>query len=554
MIRPGSLGLTTIDKATSSHDKLITIIAFSLYSAIVTTRRAFVIRCTMQIPDKLSIFLFWITILCYTSNVSSGTVLPESIYVYPGEGFLIRLDLPGDVQLQNCQLTRNTKLFLLSPGHSDNHTLPTGEIVKPFDYNNTRECGVRVLNVNAESRGTWKLTAIDEKGLEKSGSMTVNISPNITTCPKSSYGCMIVDWTTKNKTPCSSYDYINSTSGYHCEFVNIGTMSQMVIDHPKDSHDNIRETRTGSSILECKFPHEVMDNCVIQHLATGRTYSIQAGLQHTRYSAYKTNQKAGLCQFEIPQAPNDDEIGFWRLTMEGRGPQEYNYRTGGYDRKTKIKTCTYQVKGNSTLAKERIVQRTKSAVVIKTTNDTVEINCAKNVYYPIHLCYLVDGQQMILSTDGGSDGNCVFRVMPGTWACGFNGPSEDGEDFEQIFEVIKYDRDIIDEALSVDEKGVTTLQCHLIDKSPIRFCMLVSPSGRVYRPPKDTFKSAEFSFYGGGQMVTGDCGIEIGVGLHVEVGIWQCIIVKPNNEKLTVEIYNPGSKDAGTEKEPEPAE
>lgn len=106
----------------------------------------------------------------------------------------------------------------------------------------------------------------------------------------------------------------------------------------------------------------------------------------------------------------------------------------------------------------------------------------------------------------------------------------------QEFEVIKYDTEIIDEKLTVSGNNATSLECHYIEMSPIRVCALVSPSGVVYRPPTDDFKSDRYTFYTGGKMSNGDCGIEFGPDVEVEKGLWKCIIVKMNGEQLSTLI------------------
>ena len=115
---------------------------------------------------------------------------------------------------------------------------------------------------------------------------------------------------------------------------------------------------------------------------------------------------------------------------------------------------------------------------------------------------MANGTDLIFSSDPYSlaIGNCGFEVTPGNWTCGFNGPTPEDEDIQQRFEVVHYDKELIDEAVTVDGNGVTTLECHWIKRRPIKWCAFMSPSGRVFRPPSASFQSKEYSFYKGGSL------------------------------------------------------
>ena len=87
------------------------------------------------------------------------------------------------------------------------------------------------------------------------------------------------------------------------------------------------------------------------------------------------------------------------------------------------------------------------------------------------MCYLANGNDLIFSPDpyALAIGNCEFEVTPGNWTCGFNGPTPEDEDIQQRFEVVQYDKELIDEAVTVDGNGVTTLECHWIERRPIKW-------------------------------------------------------------------------------------
>lgn len=252
------------------------------------------------------------------SAKSEGSVLPRSLTVASGEGFLIRLDLKGNLGLQNCQLTRNNKLYLLVPGQSQSHELVTGELVLPFDYNNTYECGVRVRHAQAASAGVWKLTSIDENGTEMNGSCSVTVAPTNRTCPTQSKNCEMIDLITLQTDSCGS-NFTADHPNYECRFWGTGQMSQKQITNLSDSPiapDSYRVTNLGNTILECEMSS--IAECFVEHVASRTKYSVQEGLQDTRYSAYKSNFLKGLCQFEIPGEVDENEVGIWVMTVHGQ--------------------------------------------------------------------------------------------------------------------------------------------------------------------------------------------------------------------------------------------
>lgn len=212
---------------------------------------------------------------------------------------------------------------------------------------------------------------------------------------------------------------------------------------------------------------------------------------------------------------------------------------GTYPPEITAKTCKFHLKGNETAEMDRIKSRTSSKILARTTGDTVKIICAKYVPYPIRACFLVTDSDILFSNDLDllQKGFCKFTVAPGNWTCGFSGPKEEDGDFLQRFEVIKYDSEIIDERVHVVENGTTTIECHLIYKDPIKMCIFLSPSGDYFRPTTDKFASEKFSYFDGGSLSTGDCGITFKEGVEVESGEWKCVIVKKNDKTLSTEIY-----------------
>lgn len=227
----------------------------------------------------------------------------------------------------------------------------------------------------------------------------------------------------------------------------------------------------------------------------------------------------------------DDEIGMWRMTISAQGTIEDNLLTYNLNR-----TCQFHVANE--LAKDKLIQRTNTTVIVKTIENKTKINCAMNAYYPLTFCYLSGESVMVRFNDKDIlNGKCTFEVAPGNWTCGFNGPNEDeDEDFVQHFEVKKYNTEVMDEAVIRHANGTTTIECHVFDRQPIKRCMVVSASGKAYRPTSDNFKSDSYSFYSGGSMGTGDCGVEFKQGVEIETGLWECVIGKMDGSMLSIVI------------------
>lgn len=202
-------------------------------------------------------------------------------------------------------------------------------------------------------------------------------------------------------------------------------------------------------------------------------------------------------------------------------------------------TCLFYLGGNESQSKAQLKNRTETKIEVRTTSDSATIDCVQNSYYPLTLCYLVTFDGLNFAAEEQiKAGRCSFDVSPGNWTCGFNGPTEQDKDFVQEFEVIKYDKEIIDAKVIVKGDKSVTVECHYFNKEPINVCMVLSPSGRVYRPPTDQFKSKEFSYFADGSFKTGNCGVAFEEGFQVESGPWDCSIGKINGEVLIARIFH----------------
>lgn len=224
--------------------------------------------------------LLLLLIFCVWGSSGSGDVRPSVVNVKVAEGFLIRLlGDTGRVPLQNCQLTRNNKLYFLAPGQNNTYTLSTGELVQPFDYNNTYECGVRVFGVGVLSKGQWKLSSVDEQGKERSGSAEVQITREIG-CPiDKEKDCRLLSLDNEFLGLCNKI--MVDTVNYKCDFFADGQISRQSVAHlagKKEMPSPYLKTQTGSTVLDCRHTisaEEKVTACHIEHVPTKTKYFIQ---------------------------------------------------------------------------------------------------------------------------------------------------------------------------------------------------------------------------------------------------------------------------------------
>lgn len=240
---------------------------------------------------------------------------PERISVVDGEGFIIRVNYVENQSLQSCELSRNGQRYFFPPGQDKSYILNSKETVHTFDKNNTLLCGIRVFNANDKSRGSWTLTAISSTGSEMTGSVQVGIK-NIPT-----ESCL------KDLNNCQQEDLILPRICYSekCVYWSTGKITQSSLSLSDKKKSPVVETKkpwetvSGSTILECDLDHPDTNReirCLVEHLPSGKMYSIRDGLQDIRYSAYDTRLEDGNCQFEIPQEITADENGLWRMKIE----------------------------------------------------------------------------------------------------------------------------------------------------------------------------------------------------------------------------------------------
>lgn len=226
-----------------------------------------------------SLNLLLLLIGCVWGFSVSGDVRPPVVNVNKGGGFLIRLLKETDtVRLKSCSLTRNNEIFPLAPGQHKPFTLSTGELVHPFDYNNTEECGVRVLGVAENSLGPWKLSSVDKNGNEKSGSAEVQGAMYGECEMAKDNDCRFLSAQNEFLKVC---DYSRDDRVSKCDFFAEGGMSRQTVILPasvkKELLSPYFKTRVGSTVLDCSSllsADAYIYACHAQHVPTKRKYFI----------------------------------------------------------------------------------------------------------------------------------------------------------------------------------------------------------------------------------------------------------------------------------------
>lgn len=222
----------------------------------------------------LLIFYVW-------SSSASGDVRPSEVNVNKGGGFLIRLLKDTDeVRLQSCSLTRNNEIFPLAPGQNQPFKLSTGELVHPFDYNNTDECGVRVFGVAEDSLGPWKLSSVDGNGKEKSGSAEVQGVVYGECQDNRGNDCRFLSADNEFLKVC---DYSIDARVSKCDFFADGGMSRQTVTLSgsapvkKELSSPYFQTQAGSTVLDCSPQLSAATSvyaCHVEHVPTKRKYFI----------------------------------------------------------------------------------------------------------------------------------------------------------------------------------------------------------------------------------------------------------------------------------------
>lgn len=260
----------------------------------------------------------------------------------------------------------------------------------------------------------------------------------------------------------------------------------------------------GSFILECKSPYEI-GHCAAEHLRSQRVFNIRDGLQHERYSSFKTNFAKRMCQFEIPKTNYEDDVGKWELKVTD---------TSG------VRTSCHFVLHSPVARRGRgsFSEPVKQALN-KLVNST--INCAEDVTYTINWCYIRDPDNIPTRSK-----DCKFTLnKTGEWLCGFNAGSSGLADIQQTIQVHS--------SGAIDGKfEANSLQCRHFNNKPLRTCIIISPENRPF--------SADVN-----AMSAGICRATLKANVKMMNGEWKCVIQDKENDKLyetKIVVTNPNAE------------
>lgn len=419
----------------------------------------------------------WQTVLSLfvVLTVVRGRIVPETLEIPHGEGFLLRLENAMNLDYQQCQLIRNHQLHSFDFGQNETYQMDTGEAILPFEPNDIKECGVRVMNVSSHSQGHWTLIGGGGQQMD-AGTSKITVKG-------------------ENNRPTK--------------------VDQE--DLPKESYLNIIKRSTGNRIMELYVGPKRLESCEVHHIVTGKKFKIFPGL----LNAYKSDFERGLCQFELTAPIPEELYGIWHMNTECNNH---------------YKRCPWSVFSIiHDLKVETFLQQQKELVSIPTLSYAVTLPCASNAPYVIIECFLLtkSGLRIFDNYQEKVKGNCYFTVRePGNWTCGFNGPYNDSEHVFRNFEVKHYEGELIGSKVEFLANETFTLEVHHIFKEPLKSCIISSPT-TMYAIPTYDFVTDKFLFYGG-QMSDGDCGIMLPMSAH-EQGKWQ-IYVRTNSDK-TLDVH-----------------
>lgn len=383
-----------------------------------------------------------------------------------------------------------------------------------------KECVIRVYGTNRDSTGEWMLKNKD--GICRRFNVSV-VPATKDECPTvDADGCTLTNLVTKERRSCGTDLSDWKGQQYKCQFKVTGSLAYKEQILPKAitalSKDPIEWVEVKESqeyenyIMECKSDNEQpITHCMAKHLKSGRVFNIQDGLQHQVYSAFKTNLRKGVCQFEMPASAveNEANVGQWLVTLD-----------------REKKTCRFLLRPlGPKLKRDNESPATKQIHVIKDAT----INCAENVYYPITRCYIRTPDFMVIK-----DRNCKFPlVATGKWICGFNAATPGLKDIQQ--EIIVHESGAIDGHVDVDN---LKLSCRFINEKPLKTCLFVSPNMRSY---KGVSGSSEGSS-------PGHCSVQLKEILELEQGTWKCVIqTKHSDDHYSVDIQVPYDYEADVE-------
>lgn len=453
---------------------------------------------------------------------------PLKVTVEEGEGFNLRI--AHYTMYENfirCEVRRLDESVDLSKDDEEFFKLKTGETLFRL-FHTTNECGVRVYKANKASAGEWRLAIYMENGTFTVERTEVSVvqKPEPKCPEKSPHFCYLASVNSKEKKWSCNFRDRNMTD--MCHFASPGAMEFKSVDLGR--RDDRLDHYKGkifkvehSHILSCEVPVRSSSEsgtfkahqCRITHLPTGRVLNIEDGLQHQRYSAFKTDLKKNICQLEIPN-PIGDDAGTWQMVVKN---SEHS-----------LHYCEFQLHDIERLKRDLEEKSSNTEVINMLQNDTtVTIPCAKDLPYAIYRCYFQTNTDIIFSPAQADldKGTCSMQLynheLGSTVTCGFNGFHKNDPDFVRKFSIEKHQNE-----LEIQQIHSNVLQCRQVFNEPLKNCLFESPSKGIYSLPTDTFATNSFSFFNedGQKLKKGYCAIALSNGSKLEEGIWRCIASK----------------------------
>lgn len=464
---------------------------------------------------------FGVLLLLLTSLVAvparSNPPYIQSVVVREGGGFLMVMgNDPKEPKRDCCRVNRNDVPYNLANVASK--TTANGELLEIVRMQN--DCMVRVLQTNMDSQGIWKLT--NQGGTCRRYNITILPATENFDCPTTpSDACLLIDSVTKEERPCGAD--VSEWKQYKCQFKVPGSLAYKEVAYPKPARYirdptgwvEVKESETyGNYLLECQTNDEVhIKHCTAEHLSSQRLYNIGDGLQHKKYSSFKTEFEDGVCQFEIPKSGEDvdeEDIGKWRMNVTDVGDKDV--------------VCHFLLDTPARKLK-RSPEKEQINMMIGT-----KVNCAENVPYKVTRCYIRTPDLNIERNNAA----CEFTLnMPGEWICGYNSASWEHADVELKINVVE--SGAIDGQYNLAER---VMSCSHIHGKQLKTCLFISPSMRPFSVPQAKLIQAP----------RGLCEITIEDEKDFEMGVWKCVIQEKNQDdyySLDINLMNSIKWDEG---------
>lgn len=464
-------------------------------------------------------------------SADEAQVFPKSVTVEEGQGFLVNFPPVDKLKWDRCEVSIGTTKKVEKYSMSFTEHVTEFGIFKP--YSDGTNCGLRVHQVTTKSNGDWVFKGVASgNNVYRQARAMINVLPKSVDkqmCPRKPDARQFCQWknpiNTTDTTTCGALPWTD----YFCTFSRPGAM-EMSEEDVRGKEDKVEttilgftevKTENGMQIMDCAFPKSIEGSlalCTITHGQSGKMYNIQNGLQHSRYSAGMTDFGRRICQFEIPNPVTADEEGVWTMEMK-------------LEKTEIVHTCKYSL--GSTEFVKAMTERAKTTIVLDTMKRMELINCVENAPFAIRRCFLQApfDPKFLFNTekDQMANGNCQFIVnLPvrhsgdkWSFSCGFSGPNPNDPDIIQPFTVRYFKNEVIDPKVDNVKK---TLEFHQIDRLPIKSCIFVSKTNKIYSVPSDEFKSKEFDYFGPQNGFSeGACGIQF-KDIDLEEGQWKCHI------------------------------